>query len=223
MGALRVLAVVLLGLDAGAAVAGAWPREEGETFLSFSNLPVRDSDGRFSSWVGLYAERGLTPRLTLGLDGDRPSDGENWSVWGFLRWDLSPGAKVQRALSFGVGVRGADGGIDPVFRPGFAIGRALSTPWGPGWVEAEALAIHAPGPGWTAWKLDGTIGVRPSERQVLMLQAQVSDWPDSDVQLRLIPSVVTEIAPGISVEIGIAAEVAEPRTLGLKLGTWLEF
>jgi hypothetical protein len=208
---------------ASLASAGAWPRDEGRTFLSFSNIPAVDGDGDLSSWGGLYAERGLTPRLTLGIDGDRPSGGVNWTAWAFLRWDLAPGAVNRQALSVGIGRRGTDDGSDLVLRPGIAVGRGFDTRWGAGWAEAELQAIHAPEGGWTAWKLDGTLGVRRAEGRLLILQAQASDYPGADPQLRLVPSLVTRVAPGLSVELGVSAELAEPRTLGVKLGTWLEF
>ena len=71
-GLAAVLAIALV-LPAGAQ-AGAWPRPKGETFLSFgqelstgaTTLIGAVTDIR--SWSSVYAEYGLTDRLTIGLD-----------------------------------------------------------------------------------------------------------------------------------------------------------
>jgi hypothetical protein len=219
----RLLLALVLTLLAAEAGAGAWPRDPRTGFLSVSNIPTLDRQGAVSAWVGLYAEYGLTRRVTLGLDADRRSTGDTWSAWAFARYDLAPGADVRRAVSLGIGLRGYGGQSEMVLRPGLHVGRGVQTLWGPGWLEAEAQAIHAPASGWTAWKLDGTFGVKPRPDRLLIVQLQTSQYPGQRVQVRLAPSFVRRLGPALSLEFGLTADLTAPQSLGAKLGTWLEF
>jgi hypothetical protein len=220
---MRALMALVLILLAAEATAGAWPREPGTAFLSFANIPTRSRQGETAAWTGLYAEYGLSPRITLGLDADWRSSGDNWSAWGFARYDLAPGAEWRRAVSLGIGRRGFGSRSELVLRPGLHLGRGIQTRWGPGWVEAEAQAIYAPASGWTAWKLDGTFGIKPRPDRLLILQLQTSRYPGQAQQLRLAPSVVRRFGRSLSLEFGLVADLAAPQALGVKIGSWLEF
>ena len=71
-GLAAALALALV-LPAGA-LAGAWPRPKGETFLSFGQefstgaTTLLGAVTDIRSWSSVYAEYGLTDRLTIGLD-----------------------------------------------------------------------------------------------------------------------------------------------------------
>jgi len=119
----RALLLTLLLINPGALWAGAWPRAEGETFLSFSveHNPTMPED----SPASLFIEHGLTRNITLGLDaGGRQTD-LNKAI-AFLRWPLKTKAKnAVTAIELGAGF--ADDNI--ALRPALSWGRGLSLLW----------------------------------------------------------------------------------------------
>jgi hypothetical protein len=209
--------LALLFLLAGQAEAGAWPRAEGETFLSFSveaDPAARVPDG----YAALYAERGLAGGLTAGLDigGDRAE--MNKALF-FLRWPLArdrPEAKI--ALEMGLGYAG-DG---LALRPGLAWGRGIE--WGgmPGWLSLETHALlfdDLDG----LWKADLTLGLKPRPRNKIMLQFQAALPSDSSPYVKLAPAWVRQIRDGRHIEIGVTAGIWRSDDLRLKLGLWHRF
>ncbi|MEV8466044.1 hypothetical protein AB0T83_04500 [Fluviibacterium sp. DFM31] len=136
------LAVLLCGLPCAAALAGAWPREPGTGFVSlgYEITTLQDELSgavapQFDGYGTLFAEYGLTPRMTIGLDlgGDetvltpqlqrqylqQTGSGQlsppersaipqvrTWSGVAFLRYALSPLDATHRfAAQLGVGQR----------------------------------------------------------------------------------------------------------------------
>lgn len=211
---------VILGCLAGSALAGAWPREKGRTFLSVSTVPARTSS---ADWSGVYAERGLTPRLTLGFDAGRGhAELGDWQALAFLRWDLAPEARLRRAVSLGLGARAAEGTITPLIRPAFALGRGFESRLGHGWMEAEAQILYEPLRRWTATKLDTTLGLE-RDRRLWMLQLQAARYPGSDPTLRLVPGVVQKLTHGLSLDLAVTVNLRDRSDTGLRLGAWWSF
>ena len=66
---IRVLILVGLLILPVTAQAGAWLREKRSVFLSWSNAISTLASNRYATDTSLYAEYGLTPRLTVGFDG----------------------------------------------------------------------------------------------------------------------------------------------------------
>lgn len=87
-----LVSLFLLAALPGVAQAGPWPREPGGVFTSLS--AERDRNGNLYS--GLYAEYGLNPRNTVGVEIGRASVGETTG----LIW-------LQRALDAGEGRTGS--------------------------------------------------------------------------------------------------------------------
>ncbi len=119
---MRAIVLLLLLIQAPApALAGAWPRGEGEAFVSIKGAaapgPWFDLDPSFA----LYAEYGLGPRLTLGVSYDKLSPPFSLAK-GFVRRNINaPDATWQVALEAGAGVEFDDTalGFDrvPYWRP----------------------------------------------------------------------------------------------------------
>ena len=208
--------VALLILLAGQAEAGAWPRAEGETFLSFSVEadPTDTGDG----FAALYAERGLAGGLTAGLDiGGHQTDMTKAVV--FLRWPVGrDDARSKTALEMGLGHAG-DGFA---LRPGLSWGRGID--WGktPGWLSVETQAVLFEDFN-SLWKADLTLGLKPRPRNKIMLQLQAALPSDRSAYLKLAPAWVHEIGDGRHVEIGVTAGIWESEDLRLKLGLWHRF
>ena len=181
------LAGLLAGLWTGGALAGAWPREPGHGFVS-AGLEVTALRGEWNDgdvapqldgYRTLYAEFGLTPRLTAGIDsgGDEtaltgdlerqvqqltaraglpdPNSSalpriSTWSSIVFLRYALSPlDARHRVAVQIGAGQRKYT-----------ALGRYL------GQLDARHENILRPalvyGTSFTAWDRPGWVSVESS-------------------------------------------------------------
>ncbi len=223
---MRLALAALAALAGCPAAAGPWARGEDATFLSLSwegttdvAATLRTPDALdLDHLVTVYAERGLSPRLTFGLDGAaRP--GGSYSGYAFLRRTLTaPDAVQQWAVMGGVGMRD-DGGMAVL---GASWGRGLETRWGGGWTNVDGQVRLLPD-GEVATKLDGTLGLKPWDGTSLIGQLQLSDYPGSDPAARLSTSYVREITDSLSLEMGVLQDLTGPHETGLKIGTWLAF
>lgn len=234
---LRGLCALLaaLCLAAGAATAGPWPREKGALFLSFSH---EAEGGGAEGWTALYAEYGLTPRWTLGLDLGNGPETQTGMVF------------VQRAvgrqdgpgrLSFSSGLGLQMGAAPQAFgMMGAAWGRSLGTPLGPGWVAVEPqlrmglgltgewppqLVLDTDGTLLTtaSAKLDLTLGATARQGLTLMGQVQMERVLDGEDTASLTASAVRDVGRRGKLLLGVSAPLRGEGDTALKLGTWLEF
>lgn len=225
---MRIVCFCLLLLGATGVHAGAWPRGEGQVFLSFSetlSAAPPDWGGAPDSYASLYAEYGLTPRLSLGLDAGHGREAGSWTAIVYLRRALDDGAGRHRfATELGLGARGRAGQRpEPLIRPGLSWGMGLTTRWGDGWAGVEAYAEHRAASGETAFKADTTIGVKPRAGRMLILQLQAGDYPDAAPYVRVVPSLVQRLGRHSHLELGLSAGAVGDDRIGVKLGTWIEF
>jgi hypothetical protein len=213
------VALILL-LSAAQAQAGAWPRAEGETFLSFaveSDLESGITDGS-GGYATVYLERGLARDLTLGLDvGGHKTDLAK--AIGFLRWPMGVGGGADVwAMEFGLGL--ADGAF--ALRPGLSYGRGLSLGRTPAWLAVDSRALIFD-------DLDGvletdlTLGLKPRPDHMLIMQVQTSAPTERDTRASIAPSYVFEISPGRHLEIGMTAGIVAASEVKIKLGLWHSF
>ncbi len=111
------------------------------------------------------------------------------------------------------------GETERIIRPGLHWGRG--TDWG--WIGIESYAEIRPestGPG---LKLDATLGWRRGERTSLVFQVLTAKYPGADATVRLAPALVRRVSDGMSLKLGVAADLAGADDVGIDLGTWLEF
>lgn len=213
------LASIILFL-ASQAAAGAWPRPEGETYLSFSvesEFENGISDGS-TAYATLYAERGLAHDLTLGLDagGD---EGDMSKAIGFLRWPVgATGGAAVWSMEFGLGL--ADG--DFALRPGLSHGRALTLGAMPGWLSIDSRLLISGGMQGVL-ETDVTLGLTPARRQMLILQLQTGAASERDAYAKFAPSYVLGLSPGRHLELGLAVGIENAPDLSIKLGLWHSF
>ncbi|RYH06868.1 hypothetical protein [Tropicimonas sp. IMCC6043] len=247
MNARLALFVLGVGLAAAlvqpAAAGGAWPRGKGHVFASLTYSTFGDVVTYFqglarpipgvtypelTSETGLYAEYGLTERLTFGLDRSTRGPGEAMtSVW-FLRrnfgrpdWRSSYGLE----LGFGSARIWNDWEIveDTQLRVGAAWGRGFESRWFGGWVDVDAKLSAFAETGIRAWKVDTTFGISRDERGLLYLQMQSGAIGDSPTYTRAVPTFVLRLPRGISLESAMLLGVRNEDDLGMKVGAWLEF
>ncbi|MFN7004455.1 MAG: hypothetical protein ACK4NW_13610 [Roseinatronobacter sp.] len=231
---IRLLAL-LLCLHAGPVLAGAWPREAGTAFVSLSHWQA-SSGG--DSYTALFAEWGLTPRLTLGFDAGRSVSGETKTVL-FLRAPVMDWLGVKVAAEIGYGEIAGQS----VIRPGLSFGRALEGRYGAGWLAVDTVLEYEIATQDIDVKADITLGFTPqpaagdASRWTLMVQVQTGlvavnegvtllretgQRPDPSF-LRIVPSVTYQLREGIDLELGVYQSLTGTEERGVKLGVWSRF
>lgn len=213
---MRWIVPVILCL-AGQADAGAWPRAEGETFLSIS--AEADSLGTPDPYTALYLEYGLTRTLTLGLDAGRNTTGHSEALV-FARRPLNrPGAALKWAAELGAGrIGGAT-----VLRPGLSLGRAIRLGGQPGWAALDARADIDLATGRSDLSADYTLGLTVTNQARVILQIRSHDGLFDSTAARALAAMVIEHRPGRYLDIGMTARPADIRDIGLRLGIWRRF
>jgi hypothetical protein len=231
------LLLALSGMGAPTVQAGPWARAPGEVFLSFSQDMSSSAEAlatgtmEVNAYSSIYAELGLGRRLTLGLDLGR-GDYTDEAIL-FLRRTLTrPDARYQVAVDIGYGERRVEVlGDSRLMRVGLSFGRgfdAAALNWLPleltgGWIGLDAVAVYDLTRDEQRWKIEATLGLRPTERVSLMLQVIAEDWPGADVSFGLNPSVVFQIREGTSIELGARTSFDDNPQIGLELGLWHQF
>ena len=202
----------------GAATAGAWPRGEGKSFLSFSIDQGLSSDG--SPYASLFYEYGVNERLTLGIDAGRNLTSGNQFSIAFARSSFSKGPN-QFAYELGVGTDKNGGETKAALRPGLSWGRGYTASWGDGWLGVESTYMFLED-GSGLGKLDSTFGVNNANGALTIIQLQYSKRSDQDSTIAIAPSYVFEARPNVYIETGIAYQFSSS-TASVKLGIWSQF
>ncbi len=205
------LAVILFLLIPSVALGGAWPRQQGQTFIAVSH--EGDEDG----WTGFYLEHGGPRRLTFGIDaggrvagtaaglarGQADTPRMQGRAIAFVRIPLRPEdgrvryPRWEAALELGAGL---DFDLDDAsetghrLRVGLSVGRGLETPFGNGWLNLDARV--EPGAGETRYSIASVVGFRPWDR-VTFSFAVAGEAEDE---------ITAAISPAISIEIPILGE-----------------
>ncbi|KMW59044.1 hypothetical protein AIOL_004025 [Candidatus Rhodobacter oscarellae] len=218
--------ITLIALAAGPAFSGAWPREQGQIFLSFGttiSAPRAQSLIQLDQTYSFYLERGMRKDLTFGLDGTANGIGAYTAI-AFLRAPILRRFEHSKfAVQLGLGTTGPGADKSPVVQIGLAWGRGFQTPLGPGWAAIDAQTQYLTQGGDLIGKLDATLGVKPWEKWMFMLQIQTGDYPGSDPYLRLAPAVAWGARPGRHIELGVQIGLSGDDQIGVKLHNWLEF
>jgi hypothetical protein len=212
---MRIFLVVFLCAFANTALAGAWQRTPGEWFAA-SAVNWGLAGSRSTSF---YAEYGVFPRLTMGIDG-WVSDRGALSVLAFARiplWRSEGGHRI--AVEFAGGTQAGQSHL----QSSLSYGRGLEYDWMSGWVAIDAKTAINLETGAPSFKLDSTLGVRANDRWTFMMQSLSAYDPEQHPVLKLAPSVLRRIGRGTHVELGVVETVLGGQGTALKLGLWLEF
>jgi hypothetical protein len=222
----RVLALIAALVLASAAQGGAWLKERGDTFLSFSFEAPQDGEG----WASVYAERGIRPWLTFGVDGGRAAGRGEGEVIVFARTMVGPQGEARRqALELGFGARlDAEGVPLPAMRAGLSWGRGFGSRFGNGWMAVDGSVtgygnFAAGSEEGLSLKLDTTFGLRPSENSVATMQFFWSRSGDEDAAMRLVPSYGRRLTGSTFGRVGVVFGGGGAPSLGLKVGITTEF
>ena len=229
----RLLTLLVLLSLPSVAQSGAWLREKGTVFLSWSNAISTLPASLYATDASLYAEYGLTSRLTVGFDGYLGVSGTASEAYLFMRMPVGNKRRpAQTALTFGVGMKSipnpwgttTEQGLAKV---GFSWGRGLKK----GWLAFDATAISVlkssifvPNQAGTNYSADFTWGQKPSERLMLIWQLQTGKTTNGPTYAKFAPSLVWSFGGGkSSVEIGMIKGLTGDDSQSLKLGFWKSF
>ncbi len=208
------LAVLILIATTAPAPSGAWLREPGTALLTFS----RTADQQGNTHDSLFAEFGLTPRLTLGLDAGMARNGD-WTAVGFLRRPLGRTDRPTH-LAWEMGL-GRDR-TQTIIRSGLSVGRGFNSRWGSGWAAIDTVADFGISTFRTDYKADLTLGWH-RDRAMLIMQMQAGDPAFGTPYAKFAPSYVRPLGKRMKLELGLSLGLVNDDTRGAKLGIWLEF
>lgn len=210
---LRLLCLLAI-LWAPQATAGAWPRGKDRVFVSALTYATQ-----LDSYTGIYAEWGMSDRLTFGVDIGRAVSGKEKVVLFLHRpLDLPLGAA---RLSFGIGAGQIAG--QTVLRPGLSWGRGITLGDRVGWLALDLIAEVDTDSRSVDAKSDATFGLSWTDRITAMLQLQGALEQGDEPVLRVVPSLAFDMGQGKKVEFGLTQSLRGPRETGIKLALWLDF
>lgn len=208
---------------AGLVQAGAWPREKGALFIAAggnfwlsdgAQLPVHYDPT-------LYAEFGLTERLTLGLDLYTADKGQILSGFVFASvpiGDLEARNRYMISLAYGTRLDAREK-TDVLLRGGFHWGRGLEN----GWLAIDASATYGINdPVWRP-KADFTWGRNWSDRWTTTLQLQTGQGFTGDLYAKISPTVIWTMNDDLKFSLGGVQALTGDRGFALKAETWITF
>ena len=224
---MRVLSILfVLALLAGfgtAAHAGAWPRDKGALFIAAGGNFLLSEGAELPVYYDptVYAEYGLSDRVTLGLDLFTADKGRIASVFGFAAVPVgSINGQNRTMVSLGYGYRlNADTTTEVLMRMGLSLGRGLDK----GWLAADISATI--GTVDTTWrpKADFTWGRSWSDRWTTTLQLQTGQGFFDDYYAKYSPTVILSVTDRIKINLGAVKALTGDGGSALKLETWLTF
>lgn len=208
---------------------------------------ARDFSFQDYGFTSLYFEYGLTDRLTVGVDAGSEDTDHAFQWIAFLSASLVPQDwRFQASVEVGAGMReytdtyyfgsGPDeyfvgntrkfvekDRAESVLRPGLLMGFGFDSWLGPGWATLD-LRQEVRERNGTAKKADVTVGVNREGGHLMYLQAQYSDYPGNDPNLRLVPTFVYRLTDHFSIESALLYDAwGSGDRIGLRAGVWFDF
>ncbi len=223
------LAVVLICLAAASpALAGAWLREQGSGFLSLGGTVYEGNPyvlgGSYVEYdTRAYAEYGLRPRLTVGLDlNDHPGVAGHALAFALLPLG-NPDWRTRFALQLGAGGHHLENQWMAMYKAGLAAGRGFETRWGNGWMGAEAAIEIRRGLPDPIFKLDAVIGMSSGWRLRPLLKLESYSSSGQEIGWAVTPALMYTTRKGGTWVLGVKRTSLPERNLGLSLEIWRDF
>ncbi len=221
----RILfAAFLLVSVASEATAGAWVQPPGGAFLAVSATGYASSGGEDTT-SSLYAEYGLLPRLTVGLDANSRAMAAMDSFGHalvFARVPLTAGDRpVRTAAELALGAYHADRRSRPMLRLKGSLGYGFSSSVGSGWLnlDAEYERIRAAS---AAYKLNATIGLSDGPGVRPLLEIETWKRRASPLIWTMTASAMWSQGPATTWVIGLRRRSPDA-AVGVRLALWRRF
>lgn len=221
---MRLLVLICAGVMlAQAASAGAWAREKGELFIAAGGNFLLSDGAQLPVHYDptLYAEYGLTDRITIGMDIHTADRGQIFS--GFVFANVPIGAidgPNRYSANVAYGYRTDAVRPDEVLlRGGLSWGRGLSK----GWLAVDATATFGTADSTFRPKMDATWGHNWNDRWTTSLQLQTGQGFTNDYYAKISPTVIWKMRDDVRISLGAVQALTGDGGAGLKLETWLTF
>lgn len=215
--------LMLLCLCAHAAHAGAWAREKGDMFIAFGGNFLLSEGARKPVHYDptLYAEYGLSDRVTIGMDLYTADAGEVLTGYTFAAFPIGDLEAQNRYMaSFGLGLRlDANATNEMLMRGGLSWGRGLDN----GWLAIDASATFGTVDTTFRPKSDFTWGHNWNDNWTTTLQLQTGQGLTDDYYAKVSPSIIYAFNDDIKVHLGAVQALTGDKGYGLKFETWLSF
>lgn len=223
---MRWILPIICWFWAVSAQAGAWPREAGSFFVSLSVDQAR---------AQLYAEYGMKGDWTMGVEVSMPKGRRLPDVTGFMYRPIWRGAGGA-ILSFGLAMEQREthaaavwpilkGEAEIATRAGLFWGKGFQTGWGDGWAAVDAQVERLVTTDWLneglTYKLDASIGLKPTKRLMLIAQAQA--WRRADTRMLRLETTAGWSLGKATLVLQPSVGVIGPKDPRVKLGLWVEF
>lgn len=219
------IAVIACQFIVSPAHAGAWLREKGSSFTSFSLSTSWFHDTRSSS----YLEFGITQTSTVGIDLglSRNQKGKKLAYGTvFLRRALGANNGPNTwAYEVGLGATYGGAGTEalPHIKTGLSFGRGINVKGRGGWIAADAAVLWGLQEDNHVAKLDTTLGLNFNDTLSGILQLNLAHQ-EGDTFSYFEPSFVIKPGKGgLKLQIGLITPLDETNNTSLKLGLWHEF
>lgn len=222
---LRLAVMLWLPLQAN---AGAWEREPGTWFLSFGGNLALSEGAQLPVYYDpvLYAERGLTERVTLGFDAHTGDRARVLTGMAFARRTLGPlDGPTRWAVSGALGARlvGLED-PEPVGRLGLHWGRGLPD----GWMAVDASLQRASEAEVVQWKTDLTWGHRLDPRWLgegwtSHTQLNLGTGRTGDLYAKVSQGVIYAWRDDIDLQVSAIRALTGDEALGLNASIWWSF
>lgn len=222
---MRWLLAVFMLVYGGAALAGAWPRDQGSFFIALSADQTRSQ---------VYAEYGTRGGWTLGTEVTMPrgrrlpdvSQFVQHLVWRNATQVLSAGLALDlRETTAALAYPQLKGTSETAIRVGLFWGKGFQTSFGDGWATIDAQVERLVTNDWLgeglAYKLDIGVGIRPIDRLKLIAQAQL--WQRAGTQNLRLETTAAWAIGATHIVLSPSMGVIGPKTPRLKLGLWAAF
>ena len=219
--AVSAMTFALCVAKARTADAAAWPRKEGQGFLSF-NLRRTVDGPDFGDFGSLYYEYGLTERLTFGVDiGSNIATGQTKAI-AFLRHPVmqSDGPDVF-AVEMGVGLTDRQAGKIFTLQPGLSWGRPVEGGWGRGWLGIEGKLALFEDSG-SLRKIEATFGINHDSGSLSIFQLIQSDPSGGPSSWAVEASHVVKLSERTFLDLGASYGFSQAPVV-VKIGFWQIF
>lgn len=219
----RWIVALLIGLiPVEPVLAGAWLREESHGFLALSGT-LRRTDAGLDYETSVYADYGLTRRLTLGVDFHQQANTAG-HVLAFVRLPLNRGTRRTRlALELAAGAHAWLGDWQPMARTTLSLGRGFSSRWGEGWFNIDAAYERRFGSARPAIKLDGAVGLSSGGHVRPLLKLETTRIAGHPLYWTVTPAIQIDAGKGGTWIVGVERKSVPQGSIGLRLGLWRRF
>lgn len=226
--AMRILllaAIACFHFAAQGAQAGAWLREKGASFTSFSFSSSWFQDASSSA----YMEFGITETSTVGIDiGLSRNQNGKKLAYGTLFLRRALGAKKgPNTWAYEVGLGATYGGAGtealPHFKTGLSFGRGINFQGKGGWLAADAAVLWGLQKDNHVAKLDTTLGLNFNDRLAGMVQLNFAHQEGETFSYFEPSLVINPRDTGLKLQIGLITPLDDAEKTALKLGLWHEF